>query len=307
MYETEECEWTQEVVKMENHKNVMIVRDNETVVSQGYYLTPGNVKKSLLFSPTEQKYAKVYLPEDIYRIQMEKKQALLQLMHSNADCVIDVCNMDSYECALWQLTNRAVVLNFANAMHPGGGYLCGSRAQEESLCRQSTLYQSLTSKAAKSYYQHNNEYSWLTDESLIISPNVEVFRDSELNLIEEPFATSVITCAAINMMKNDGRTSPAIIDAVMKQKIRAIFLAAYDMGYKYLILGAWGCGAFAHDPLCVAQYFKDILLSEHYYKLFTGVSFAIIDHLKTKSNLSAFEETFCGYESFHAMEEATRN
>lgn len=292
---------------MENQKNVMIAKENERIVSQGYYLTAEGVKKSMTFSQEEQQQAEVYLPEDIYRIQVEQRHKLMQQMHSNADCIVDVCNMDSYECTLWQLTNRTAVLNFANAMHPGGGYLCGSRAQEESLCRQSTLYQSLTSEMAERYYNHNREYSWLTDESILISPNVEVFRDSDMNLLEESFVTSVITCAAVNMVRDDQRTSPAVIDAVMKQKIRAMFLAAFDQGYTYLILGAWGCGAFAHDPMCVAQYFKDILLSEHYYKLFTGVSFAILDHTKAKNNLCAFEEKFCGFESFCAMEEASKN
>lgn len=292
---------------MENQKNVMIVKENEAIVAQGYYVTSGNTKKSLIFSREEQRDAEVYFPKDIARIQAEKKQKILHLMHSNADCIIDVCNMDSYECALWQLTNRTAVLNFANAMHPGGGYLSGSKAQEECLCRQSTLYESLSSKVAQAYYHHNKEYSWITDESVMISPNVEVFRDRELNFLEESFATSVISCAAINMMRGDESTNPAVIDAVMKQKIRAMFLAAFNQGYKYLILGAWGCGAFAHDPLLVAQYFKDILLIERYYKLFTGVSFAILDHSKAKNNLSAFEEKFCGFESFRVMEEASKN
>src|SRR5215831_3484861 len=38
---------------------------------------------------------------------------------------------------------QPLALNFANGVHPGGGFLRGARAQEEVLCRSSALYQTL--------------------------------------------------------------------------------------------------------------------------------------------------------------------
>ena len=47
---------------------------------------------------------------------------------------------------------KVLVLNFANPVHPGGGVRQGARAQEEDLCRQSTLLLSLESSQASFYY-----------------------------------------------------------------------------------------------------------------------------------------------------------
>ena len=38
---------------------------------------------------------------------------------------------------------RPLALNFANGIHPGGGFLGGAKAQEEVLCRSSALYRTL--------------------------------------------------------------------------------------------------------------------------------------------------------------------
>ena len=42
-----------------------------------------------------------------------------------------------------------VLLNFSSAGHPGGGVETGARAQEETICRRSTLTQSIYSFDAK--------------------------------------------------------------------------------------------------------------------------------------------------------------
>ena len=56
--------------------------------------------------------------------------------------------------------NKVAVLNFASATNPGGGVKRGSSAQEEGLCRQSTLYPAISQeKCMKRFYDENKTES----------------------------------------------------------------------------------------------------------------------------------------------------
>jgi len=89
-----------------------------------------------------------------------------------------------------------VLLNFASATNPGGGFLNGARAQEEYLARSSCLYECIRPNAM--YPFHLADYDPLYRDFLIYSPGVPVIRDDYGTLLEVPYTIAMITCAAVN-------------------------------------------------------------------------------------------------------------
>ena len=91
------------------------------------------------------------------------------------------------------------VLNFASAKKAGGGFLSGAQAQEESIARSSTLYPTLMTRVAQSFYTlHNqNPKNGYYSHAMIYSPGVVVFRDDQGGWVE-PLKVDVLTCAAVN-------------------------------------------------------------------------------------------------------------
>ena len=193
-----------------------------------------------------------------------------------------------------RLTGHVGVLNFANGVTPGGGFLRGSRAQEEQLCRCSALYPCLTSSAAAPFYADQRAASVLGLDHVVISQDVVFFRDEDFRLFETPFAATVLTCAAPAMSEvhaavSSRRAPPSILDAVeatLRRRAHAIVAAAHAAKVDALVLGAWGCGAFRNDPVIVADAFARAL--EHF--AFTRVVFAI--YRGPKENFDAFAQRF---------------
>ncbi|MBQ9496313.1 MAG: TIGR02452 family protein, partial [Selenomonadaceae bacterium] len=71
---------------------------------------------------------------------------------------------------------KIAVHNFASATNPGGGVRLGSRAQEESLCRCTTLYPVLnTQENLDRYYTVNRERGdSLYDDACIYTPEIVI-------------------------------------------------------------------------------------------------------------------------------------
>lgn len=179
--------------------------------------------------------------------------------------------------------HRTAALNFANGVRPGGGFLGGARAQEESLCRASALFATLVDDPMYAAHHHAGDHG--SSDWAILSPDVPFFRDDAGVLLEQPYLLSVLTCAA-PVATRVGQ--PRARDLLRRriQRVLAI-LAAYE--YEAVILGAWGCGAFGCDPHSTATDFLTALRGP-FGGAFRHVVFAVTDWSPQRRFLGPFRD-----------------
>lgn len=202
---------------------------------------------------------------------------------------------------------KTCVLNFASATNPGGGVTRGSSAQEECICRCSTLYPCLNvgDLWRRFYKAHRYAGNPLYNDDCIYTPDICVFREDaefpELLPEEQWWDVNVITCAAPNLRKKpsnamnpDAGTKPAQIsdeelEELLTSRIRRIFTLAAVEGNEVLILGAFGCGAFQNPPEVVARVFRKVM--EEYRFAFETIEYAVYCSERDKRNYEVFQET----------------
>ncbi|WP_283133161.1 TIGR02452 family protein [Rhizohabitans arisaemae] len=183
-------------------------------------------------------------------------------------------------------------LVFASAMNPGGGFLNGAQAQEESLARSSALYPCLV--AVPEFHDHHRarqdpRYS----DHVVHSPRVPVFRDDSGELLDEPYRVTFLTAAAPNAGAV-GRERPeavASLPATLRARAARVLDVAAAHGHRRLVLGAWGCGVFRNDPTVVAGAFAAALGGR---PRFDHVCFAVLDPQPGTPTFAAFARILGG-------------
>lgn len=177
-------------------------------------------------------------------------------------------------------TGHTVVLNFASAKNPGGGFESDAQAQEESICRRSTLHASINGPIAASFYDVNRRVRAVYTNAAIYSENVVVFRDDNAyaDFLDEPLVADFVTVAAVNVgaLGAEYDRDPVKYRRLIKSRINRVLATAAISGGagKKLILGAFGCGVFRSPPEIVAGYFHELLMGK-YANIFLTVTFAI--------------------------------
>ena len=71
----------------------------------------------------------------------------------------------------------------------------------------------------------------------------------------------------------------------------ACWRSARAFGHPSLVLGAWGCGAFANDPARTARDFRQLLEAD-FSGAFGDIVFAITDWSPERRFLGRFREVF---------------
>lgn len=173
--------------------------------------------------------------------------------------------------------HRIAILNFANAVHPGGGVVNGAVAQEESLCRSSNLYPCLTKpEVYDNFYMYNHSRDGYYSDRLIYTENVTVFKTDDRIPVytDDWFCVDVITCPAPNLNCLP-RLDVHRLRKIFENRIRNIFAVAESYGVEALVLGAFGCGAFRNPPELVAKAFEHQIYEGDYKNTFREIVFAI--------------------------------
>jgi uncharacterized protein (TIGR02452 family) len=78
---------------------------------------------------------------------------------------------------------------------------------------------------------------------------------------------------------------------LLGKRIHRVLAVARWLGYRSLVLGAWGCGAFGNDPGQTAGDFRKALEEEH-GGAFSDIVFAITDWSPERRFLGPFRQVF---------------
>eukprot|EP00980_Cylindrotheca_fusiformis_P029821 scaffold23911_cov127-Cylindrotheca_fusiformis.AAC.1 len=204
---------------------------------------------------------------------------------------------------------KVAVLNFASAKNPGGGLHRGSWEQEENLAAATGILSCLSSEQVQPFYEFHKAMSMskqpgkgkgpmLFTSTMVYSPDVPVFRDSDMTLLARPYTCSFISSCCVNY--NTGifnkKASSSDYDAenraisIMNSRTLRVLEVAIHHGIDTLILGPWGCGINKNSPREVAKAFSGALLHPKIEGRFKNVVFAVPQDTSSKVYLEFAKE-----------------
>ena len=238
----------------------------------------------------------------------ERESVVVPSPHKAEKATVIVSGKRSLEAAevYAKQGKKVCVLNFASATNPGGGVVNGSSAQEECLCRCTTLYPCHNNNALWTafYAPHRKAADPLYNSDCIYTPKVCVFKGDtnfpEPLPKEDWWEVNILTCAAPNLRERPSnamnphagdkaaKITPTELEKLLTARIRRIFEIAVANGNEVLILGAFGCGAFRNPPEIVAKVFHDVM--QDYLCYFDAIEYAVFHTERELSNYEAFRK-----------------
>ncbi len=153
---------------------------------------------------------------------------------------------------------NVTVLNMASPLLPGGGFLNGATAQEESLCNGTTLYPAL-----------RDEFYRLPEVGAIWTEDVMVFRDEsgkDLSKRErwwvDVISAGMLRFPDVEREHEEQKYTSSKDRHTAIEKIRCVMEILKSKGVEKCVLGAWGCGAYGNPVPEIARAFKKVILGE---------------------------------------------
>ncbi len=271
----------------------------------------------LVFKDTMERYENNIKLKNAIEISIKEQYVILEgdKLEVNSDPLytekakIIVSKKRSLEAAKQYSGKKVCVHNFASATNPGGGVVHGSSAQEEALCRCSTLYPNINHESVfNNFHKRHRELlkKSLMDakynDDCIFTPNVVVFKtdtnNPEIMAEKDWYNVDIITCAAPNLREkpsnamnpNSGNQRIVISDMDLlnlhKKRLGRILEIAKKEKAEVVILGAFGCGAFSNPPNIVVEAMYDVLIKYRYD--FKIIELAVFCSPRDTANFDAF-------------------
>jgi uncharacterized protein (TIGR02452 family) len=277
-----------------------IAKETLEILRRGFYVNNDGAKVDVHNSlHTAMESTVHYAPDDFNDVYADRNRILSHRDPHQIRTKFRVVNATTLATARELIehpesVDPVVCLNFASAKNPGGGFLGGSQAQEESLARASALYPCINE--VTDYYETNRQKSGsgVYTDHMIYSPSAPVFRDDDDRLLRQPYSLGMITAPAVNagaLLKKD-RSRRRAIEPTMRRRIQHVLSIAIVNNHKRIVLGAWGCGVFRNDPADIALWFADELKNNPRLNgAFETVVFAVLDRTN-RGTFKAFESVF---------------
>jgi len=276
---------------MNREQRAVLAQQTVEILASGFYIAPSGLRVELGADQQAAAHnSRLYRPADFPSLTSG-----FELHVPRADQKIEVTPETTLEAASRLVSaghEDPCCLNFASAKNPGGGFLSGSQAQEESLARSSGLHACLVRHMEMYEYNRGLPTSLYSDH-MIYSPGVPVFRDDSGQLLERAYKVSFITAPAVNagaVERNEPETVHLIGPTMAARLERVLWIAARH-GHRSLIVGAWGCGVFGNDPAMVGELFARALGAGGKFRgCFKNVVFAVYDRTPKLEVLSSFKK-----------------
>ena len=145
-----------------------IARQTLDIMEKGWYETEGAVVEIRARQQESVKNSVLFTPEQGKRL-LEQYETVTKKTAKYKCCTWNCSTVDAILKLAGENQCRCAVLNFASAKNPGGGFINGAMAQEESLAASSCLYKTLT--AHETYYRMNRACSTMiyTDHAIFFA------------------------------------------------------------------------------------------------------------------------------------------
>ena len=270
-------------------KRKYIAEDTLKILEQGYFQTPNGQTVSIEAAQASAvENTLIYTPEmsdDLLSNRISQPLTTSTIIEVNGETTLNATRQllaAGYEDVL--------CLNFASAKNPGGGFLGGSQAQEESIARSTGLY-NCQMKAWDYYEVNRHTKTCIYTDNMIYSPYVPILKDEAGTNLDHLALASIITAPAVNfgVVKQREQNSIPKVEAIMKRRIAKVLAIALAHGHKAIVLGAWGCGVFQNDPKDIAPWFKEVIDSQ-FKNEFEKIVFAV--YARNERFITPFLEVF---------------